>query len=589
MLGEAGIGKSRLVEEMIAEAVRRRGHVAVGRCYETQQILPFGPWLDAARTGGLLADDIVETLAPAWRSELARVLPEVERGRSRASAPANHPRLFEAFAHLFERAAATRPLLVVVEDGHWADEPSLRLLGFLAHRLPTARLLLVVTVRQEEAGDAPVLGQVLTELDRARRLTRVRLAPLSRADITALVRALVGGSAADASLADEAWSSSEGNPFFAVETVRARSDDGVSHAAGRRGLPERLRLLVAGRLDRVSARGRHLAIVSAVVGREASLPLLALAAGMSNAEVENEVAELVQRRILVERPGGVDVAHERVREAALAGLPGARVRMLHRRVAEALEAHHAARLDDHLAAIGSHYLAGEAWEQAVGFFRRAGDRALAHGAHREAAACFEHALEALRALPEDRAVQEQSVDLLLTLRHALLPLGETERIREAVGRAAGLAERLGDRRRQAHAALLLSSYHWWVGKHARACELATDGLRIGTELGDGTLCASATYFMAITHESRGAYREAVRLLRPLPASATGGISSAYGGAAASIVFWTSHLARSLAELGDFGGARAAAADAMRLMAPLHHSVPHRARELLRGHGRPPPG
>jgi len=570
VLGEAGIGKSRLVEELIAEAMRRRGHIAIGRCYETQQILPFGPWLDAARTGGLLADDIVEAMPPAWRAELARLLPEADRERSRSSARPNHPRLFEAFTQLLERVAATRPLLVVVEDGHWADELSLRLLAFLTRRLPAARLLLVVTVREEEVGDAPVLDQVLTELDGERRLTRVRLAPLGRADIAALVLALVGRSAADAGLAEEAWTASEGNPFFAVEIVRARSEDGVVHAAALRRLPERLQLLVARRLDRLPARSRHLAIVAAVVGKEASLPLLALAAGMSVAEAEDEAAHLVQRRVLVERPGGVDVAHEHVRGATLAGLPGPRARMLHRRVAESLEAHHAERLDDHLAAIGSHYLAGEAWERAAGFFRRAGDRALAQGAQREAAACFERALEALRALPEDRAVQEQSVDLLLTLRHALLPLGETDGIRDALGRAADLAERLGDRRRQAQVAVFVASYHWWMGEHARACELAARGLRSGVELGDEALCASATYFMAVSHETRGSYRDAVRLLRPLTTSASGGISTAYGSVTAPSVFWTSHLARSLAELGDFAAARAAADDAMRLAAPVHH-------------------
>jgi DNA-binding SARP family transcriptional activator len=569
VLGEAGIGKSRLVDEVVGEAVRRRGHVAIGRCYETQQILPFGPWLDAVRAGGMLADEIIEALPPAWRAELARLLPEVDRDRARSPAPPNHPRLFEAFAHLLEQVTATRPLLVVLEDGHWADELSLRLLGFLARRLPAARLLLVVTVREEEAGDMPVLRQVLAELDRESRLTRVRLAPLGRADVAALVRALVGHAVA-AGLEDEAWSASEGNPFVAVEIVRARTRGDVGQAAATKRLPERLQLLVTRRLDRLSARGRHLATVAAVVGQEASLPLLALAAGMCDAEAEDEAAELVQQRIFVERPGGMDIAHERVRDAALAGLPGARARLLHRRVAEALEAHHAGRLDDHLAAIGSHHLAGEAWERAVGFFRLAGDRALAYGAHREAAACFEHALEALRALPEDRAVQEQGVDLLLNLRHALLPLGETDRIRDALGRAADLAERLGDRRRQAYVAVFLGSYYWWAGEHARAYELAAGGLRSGVDVGDAALCASATYFMAVSYETRGSYREAVRLLRPLATSTSGGISSAYGSVTAPAVFWTSHLARSLAELGDFAAARAAADEAMRIAAPLHH-------------------
>jgi DNA-binding SARP family transcriptional activator/tetratricopeptide (TPR) repeat protein len=574
VLGEAGIGKTRLVEELIAEAIRGGGHVAIGRCYPTQQMLPFGPWLDAARTGGLLADEIVEALAPAWRAELARVLPEVDGGRARSPAPPNHPRLFDAFVALLEQVTATRPLLVVVEDGHWADELSLRLLAYLGHRLPGARLLLVITVREEEAGTVPVLGQVLAELDRARRLTQVRLGPLSRADVAALVLALAEDGAheeAVGGLADEIWSASEGNPFVAVETVRARAEGGPHGGAGGSRLPERVRLLVGARVDRLSARGRHLAMVLATIGTDAPLPLLALAAGVSEREVEDEVAELVRQRIVVERPGGVDVTHEHVRHVVLGGLSSARARALHRRVAESLEGHHAARLDDHLAAIGAHYLAGEAWEQAVRFFRRAGERAFAQGAHREAAACFARALDGLRALPQDREVQERTVDVLLALRHALLPLGEVERIREAVVRAAELADRLGDRRRQAHAEVFLGSYHWWMGEHARAWELAARVLRTGRELDDAALCASATYFMAVSHETRGAYREAVGLLRTLAASAADGISSApYGGVGASALFWTSHLARSLAELGDFAAARAAADEAMRLMAALDH-------------------
>ncbi len=575
VLGEAGVGKSRLVEELIPEAERQHGHVAVGRCYETQQILPFGPWLDAARTGGLLASEVVRGLAPVWRAELARLLPELESGHGRtlSPAPANYPRLFEAFANLLEQVAATRPLLIVVEDAHWADELSLRLLGFVARRVPAARLLLVVTVREEELGRGTVLDQVLTELVREGRLTRVLLTPLDRAAVVALVLAQTRAIAAEAvaaGLADEVWSGSEGNAFVALEMLRSRSEGGATGGDGWR-FPERVRLLVGGRLDRLSARGGHLAMVAAVVAREMPVPLLALAAGTSAAEAEDEVAELIQRRILVERPGGVDFAHERIREVMRARLSGARERLLHRRVAEALEAYHGERLDDHLAAIAGHYLAGEAWEQALVFYRRAGDRALAHGANREAAVCFTRALEALRALPEDRAAQEQGVDMLLALRHAMLPLGEDDGIRDALRRATDLAERLGDRRRQAHVAVYLGSHHWYTGEHEQAHGLAAAALQAGTELGDAALCASATYVMAVSHEARGAYREAVRLLRPLVTSVTAGLTGAtLGSASASAVFSTSYLARSLSELGDFAAAREIAEQGMRIMAPLHH-------------------
>src|SRR5262249_44518497 len=150
------------------------------------------------------------------------------------------------------------------------------------------------------------------------------------------------------------------------------------------------------------------------------------------------------------------------------GLLSARRKLLHRRVAETLELLHGNDLDPHLAAIGQHYRAGEAWANAVTFLRRAGAQALARSACREAAGCFEQALDALGYLPETRQTLETGVDLRLDLRLALLPLGAMERVSDALSDAERLAERLGDARRLAWTHTYRSHMFWLTGHSAEA-------------------------------------------------------------------------------------------------------------------------
>jgi DNA-binding SARP family transcriptional activator len=579
VLGEAGIGKSRLVEEIAAEVRSRYAHVATGRCHETQRILPFGPWLEAVRHGGLVADeDVMTALGSSWRGELSRLLPEVARGTPRAFDLSNHPRLFEAIAHLLDHFTARQPLMLVLEDAHWADEMSLRLLGFVAHRARTLPLAVIVTAREEELVDVPVLQGVLRELDREQRLTRITLAPLGRPSIETLVRALSrrAGTVSFArapgpELGEVVWSMSAGNPFVAIETVQAYADGDWSAAAGRPPLTERVRDLIGSRLEKLTDRGRELALTAAAIGQPFALPVLRLAAGVAEDEAVHEVEALVERRLLHERDGVLDVAHERIRGAVLETAITSRRALVHRRIAEALVAVHASDLDAHLAAIGGHYLAGDAWVEAAAYLTRAGAHAFTQGGHREAAACYDQALQALAHLPEDRATLGQSIDLLLDLRHALMPLGDDKRIGETLRRAQALADRLGDPRRQAHVDAFLASHHWSSGDHERGFELAGSALRTGERLDDHALTISARYFLGVIHHARGNYREAAGSLRPVRDALAGGLTSGrFGTATATTIFATSYLASSLAELGQFAEGRRFAEEAVGLAEPLHH-------------------
>jgi DNA-binding SARP family transcriptional activator len=150
VVGEAGIGKSRLVAEIAAEAANHGMRFLVGRSYEAERILAFGAWVDALRTARLGDDpDVLDALGPTWRAELARLLPELAAaGSAPATGTTDYRRLFESVARIVERLAARQPLLIVLEDLHWADDMSVRLLSFVGRRLASWSVVVVVTARE---------------------------------------------------------------------------------------------------------------------------------------------------------------------------------------------------------------------------------------------------------------------------------------------------------------------------------------------------------------------------------------------------------------------------------------------------------
>ena len=168
VIGEAGIGKTAIVQALVGDVGRRGGRILLGRSYESEQILPFGPWVDAFRTGRVTLDtDVLGQLPPVWRAELARLLPEIQ-APGLPSPSDDRGRLFESVAQLAERLAAVQPLVLLLEDLHWADEMSVRLLSFLGRRLDSWPVLIVGTAREEEMADAAPLRRTLEELRRER-------------------------------------------------------------------------------------------------------------------------------------------------------------------------------------------------------------------------------------------------------------------------------------------------------------------------------------------------------------------------------------------------------------------------------------
>src|SRR5205823_1671256 len=345
-------------------------------------------------------------LAPVWRSELARLIPELAGPQPPVGA-ADYRQIFGAVAQAIRHLARLRPTLLVLEDVHWADEMSLRLLPFLGRRIEPCAVLVVVTAREEELADARALRHAIDELAREQLLMQLSLGPLSQADTITLVRVLARASsneAAVARLGEQAWAISGGNPFVAVETVRARAEGAALAPGAALALPQRVSEIVTRRFERLSERARSLVAVAAVIGREFDFPLLQRAANLGEAEAAEGAEELVRRRVLHGVGERFDFTHDRIREVAYAGLLAPRCKFLHRRVAEGIEAVYAANLEPHALALGRHYRESEAWERAAACLRQAGTAAAQRSALREAVVCFQQAAEALARLPASREI-----------------------------------------------------------------------------------------------------------------------------------------------------------------------------------------
>ncbi|MFQ5897882.1 MAG: AAA family ATPase [Candidatus Methylomirabilia bacterium] len=517
VLGEAGIGKSRLVEALAAAAVQGGGRVLLGRAYETGQVLPFGPWAEALRTGlGSPWREELEGLSPVWRAELARLLPELgESGVQMATAAEDYLRLFEAAVRLMRHLAARKPLLLILEDLHWADEMSLRLLSFLGRRGLTWRLLVVATAREEELADAPLLRHVLVELTREQRLVHLTLSPLSQPETANLVRALARAGSAHASLArlaEVVWAVSEGNPFMVVETMRALEEGGMPQAPGIVPLPQRVRTVIAGRLERLSARGRELVAAAAVIGRQFDFALLQRAAGLAEREVAEGVEELVRRRVLSGAGEQFDFTHDRIREVSYSELLWPRRKLLHGMVARALEELYADELEQHFPALAEHYRQAGRPEQAIQYVLLAGEVAARRYAYADARAQYQNARTIAQTLPSSPQTFRSHIDATLKLASIALTREHFERDLANLPDAQILAERLHDGSRLAQVLYWLGRTHYVLGRQDAGIEYAQRALEVAEGLEDERVLAPPVNLLGRAYFVRGEYERACELL-----------------------------------------------------------------------------
>jgi DNA-binding SARP family transcriptional activator len=574
VVGEAGIGKSRLVSESAAEAHQRGFRVLMGRSYQTTQILPFGPWVDAFRAGGVINDRKVrQGLSLVWRAELGRLFPELgELGREPASGQADPIRLFEGMAQVLAQLVVSEPLFLILEDLNWADEMSLRLVSFLSRRVPGWPLVLVGTARDEDLTGAPILQNLLRELNREHRLEQIVLGPLSQGDTRTLVQ-LVRRDMSDASeidrLAARIWAVSQGNPFMVVETMQALEEGRVPELPSALPLPERIRELVAARLERLSEQGRRLVAVAAVIGREFEFDLLQRAAGLSEREVAEGVEELVRHRVLQVVGHRFDLTHERVREVSYRDLLPPRRKLLHRQVAEALETLYADDLDPVCSTLAGHYSESEVWDKAYSYFRQAGFQATFRSAYHEAASCLERAVHALGQLPKSQDRVERAIDTRLEFQSALAPSGEFERMLHLLREAETLADTLADQRRLGLISAYMTQCFFFMAERDQAIESGSRALAAA----NGNLPVEVVTNLCLgqVHYFSADYRRAIELFkRNMEILGERWIAEFFGLPGPPAISCRFFMGWCLGQLGEFAAGRTLAEDSVQLAEASDH-------------------
>jgi DNA-binding SARP family transcriptional activator len=499
VLGEAGIGKTRLVEAFVATLSDREVRVLVGRAHETESELPFGLWIHMFRDGRVLPDipRLIDRRSPA-RTELARLFPELADAAAPMAVSTDRAPLFEAMGQVVDGLAPSG-LLLVLEDLHWADEASLRVLAFLLHRAATGTLMVVLSAQPEEMPGAPVLRQLLAELEREGRGLTLSLSALSRNVTTALTRALapigIDAAAMDA-LAEEVWRVSEGNPFLVVETMRALQEGDATQVASIVALPQRARETISRRLERLTDRARRLAGVAAAIGRDFDFRVLQRSAGVDPVEAAEAVEELVGRRILHVVGERLDVSHGWIRRAIYERLLPPVRPALHASIARALEAFHADRPEDVDDQLAYHYARATEPAKAVLFLRRYAAAASRRYALDEAVRALHEAFDhAARLSPADQA--RATLEIHLELAFVLSVVGRFEEILERLLPLQATVEALGDPAVMGSYFSRIALTHSVLGHHARADVTAHRALAEAERASDRASQGTARYVLAV--------------------------------------------------------------------------------------------
>jgi DNA-binding CsgD family transcriptional regulator len=459
--GEPGIGKTRLAEELAAKASSRGDLVLWGRCWEGEGAPAFWPWVQIVRAYVQAADAaVLRHEMGAGAADIAQLVPAVRDCLPDLPTPpptepeAARFRLFDSLAGFLRAAAARRPLLLVLDDLHWADAPSLAVLRFLGRELESAGLLVLGIYRHAELEQGhPLLG-TLADLTRGQQRRRLLLGGLDQREVASFVTAVAGVTPAP-ELAAAVHQQTDGNPFFVTEVIRLLVSQGrLDHAetgslplAG--GLPEGVKAVVAERLGRLSGDCRRVLEVAAVLGRDFGLRVLQPASGLDADRLLGLLEEAEAARIVGAVPRGLGrwrFAHALVREVLYEGLPAARRMRLHGRVGRALEAVYAADPGPHLAELAHHFVEAapasqELVARAVQTATLAGRHALELLAWEEAAGLFERALAALDLA--ERPDPQQRCQLLLDLGEARMAASEVPAARAAYQQAGELARRTG--------------------------------------------------------------------------------------------------------------------------------------------------
>ncbi len=419
--GEPGVGKTTLVKQLIVEAEQRGAFAVFGRCYESEGTVPFSPFVEMLEQAlSIMPPDIVREDLGDDAPEVARLVPELRRRFPDIAVPLELPPeqqrrfMFNAVGSFVGRGAARFPLMLVMDDVHWADEPTLLLIEHMASLMPHIRVLGVGTYRDVELEVSRPLASAMERMVRARLVDRIGLKRFDGQTVSKMLEAMAGQPPPKA-VVDAVFSETEGNPFFVEEVFRHLVEEGklLEDGAFRTAItideldvPESVRLVVGRRLERLGEEAQRVLTAGAVVGRAFPFPLLEEIVEIEPGRLLDIVEEAEATRVIVpeERGGQVyySFAHELIRQTLLSSVSMLRRQRLHLAVANAIERTDRRARQERPSEIAHHLLqAGAAAEpeRTLEYLELSAQRALDSAAFEEALRASEDALSVVD--PED--------------------------------------------------------------------------------------------------------------------------------------------------------------------------------------------
>jgi DNA-binding SARP family transcriptional activator/predicted ATPase len=441
--GEAGVGKTRLAQEFADQQRWQNVRVLLGPCYEFERLLPYQPVVEALHALPRAVADAACAAVPGWVSnQVARLAPGLvghtpdAPGSTSGQDGADQERLFEGVAHFLAQLAVQQPLLLILEDLHWASDSTLHLLHYLARHLVVSPLLLVGTLRPEMVSPAQALAAFGRRLERDGLARRLSLFPLSAAAVASLIEQVSGAGEAAQPLAERLYRETEGNPFYLIQTLKALFEAGTIRAAegvwqidetvidrGQLPLPAGVSEMIAERVGRLGAETQGAAQVAAVVGRTFDFDLLLAAWGHGEDATLAAIDDLLRQRLIGEGgSAGPDYAftHHKIQEVIYTDLPRRRRQHLHGQVGTALEELLGAKNGSRAAELAFHFeqaqqLDRRLADKAIAYLLQAGQQAMRQSANQEAIAYVQRGLEIVHALPETAQRVQQEIDLQIAL------------------------------------------------------------------------------------------------------------------------------------------------------------------------------
>jgi DNA-binding NtrC family response regulator/tetratricopeptide (TPR) repeat protein len=593
LVGEAGMGKSRLLAEFCHRLPASRVVVLEGRGLSYERGIPYRPVVDVLRAlAGIQAQDdhpairekLLQTLLalnpalqPLFPALLHLFEAPVDDPDWRALEPAvQRQRTLEAVAHLLLEVSRRRLVVLIVENLHWVDTGSHACLDRLIEGLPAARLLLVVTYRpecQHAWGGKTYYSQL-------------RLDPLSTPQAEALFQALLGRDPSLRPLQSHLIERTEGNPFFLQQSAWALVDRNIligapgayrlAKALPALPVPATVHAVLAARIGGLPAEAKRLLQAASVIGRDVPLALLQAIADRSDDALRRSLTHLQATEFLYETSRFATrtytFKHALTREVAYEGLLPQRRRALHAHIVEVLEAaRDHERMADQVDRLAHHAARGHLWEKAVTYLRQAAAKAAARAAITEAATYYEEALRALHELPESRATHEEAVDLGLALCGALVQLGDYERMGNVLREAERRAVALDDPPRLGQVASYLAHYRWQVGDLENALVSGQRALAAAQALKDLRLEIEARIRLGVIYDDLGEHQQAIACLGWNVSALTGALErERFGVVVLPAVVSRIRLARSLTETGAFAAALVQAEEALRIARASEH-------------------